>query len=150
MARAKFTGILSASRRAAALARALFACSLAAACCLPAFSQPATAQPFYEGKTITIVVGFTPGGGYDQLARFSARHLPRFLAGRPNVVVQNMPGAGSLVAATHLYNIAPRDGTMLGVVGGGTVAEPMLGNPAARYDPRRLDRKSTRLNSSHT
>ena len=53
---------------------------------------PARAVDFYDGKTITIVVGFTPGGGYDQLARFAARHLPRFLAGRPTIVVQNLPG----------------------------------------------------------
>lgn len=98
----------------------------------------ARAADFYEGKTITIIVGFTPGGGYDQLARFSARHLPRFIAGKPAVVVQNLPGAGSLVATAQLYNSAPRNGTTLGVIGGGTVLEPMLGNPQARYDPRRF------------
>ena len=97
---------------------------------------PARAVDFSDGKTITIVVGFTPGGGYDQLARFAARHLPRFLAGRPTIVVQNLPGAGSLVATTQLYNNAPRNGTTLGVIGGGTVIEPMLGNVQARYDPR--------------
>ncbi len=104
-----------------------------------AFAAGSTrAADFYEGKTITIVVGFTPGGGYDQLARFAARNLPRVLAGKPNIVVQNMPGAGSLVATTYLANNAVRNGTVLGVIGGGTVAEPMLGNPQARYDPRRF------------
>lgn len=94
---------------------------------------------FYQGKTINIVVGFTPGGTYDQMARFYARHLPRFLPGKPNVVVQNMPGAGSLIAATHLFNAAPRDGTALGVLGGGTVWEAALGNPRAKYDPRQFN-----------
>ncbi|MDO9353521.1 MAG: tripartite tricarboxylate transporter substrate-binding protein [Solirubrobacteraceae bacterium] len=96
----------------------------------------ARAADFYEGKTITIVVGFTPGGTYDQMARFYSRHLPRFLPGKPTVIVQNMPGAGSMVATSHLYNAAARDGTVLGVIGGGTVWEAILGNPQARYDPK--------------
>lgn len=103
-------------------------------------SSAAFAQvDFYQGKTINIVVGFTPGGTYDQMARFYARHLPRFLPGKPNVVVQNMPGAGSLIAASHLYNAAPKDGTALGVLGGGTVWEAVLGNPRAKYDPRQFN-----------
>jgi tripartite-type tricarboxylate transporter receptor subunit TctC len=105
---------------------------------LLALSGGASAADFYEGKSITIVVGFSPGGGYDQLARFAARHMPRFIAGKPNIIVQNLPGAGSLVATTQLFNSAPRNGTVLGVIGGGTVLEPMLGNPQARYDPRQF------------
>jgi tripartite-type tricarboxylate transporter receptor subunit TctC len=97
---------------------------------------PARAAEFYEGKVATIIVGFTPGGTYDQMARLYARHMPRFLPGKPTIVVQNMPGAGSLVATTHLANTAVRDGTVLGVVGGGTVWESILGNPQARYDPK--------------
>ena len=64
--------------------RTLSCCLLPTACCLTA---PAAAQPFYEGKTINIIVGFTPGGGYDQLARFAARNLPRFLAGKPTIEI---------------------------------------------------------------
>ena len=113
---------------------------LAGLCVSCALAPAAHAQAdFYQGKTITIVVGFTPGGTYDQMARFYARHLPRFLPGKPNVIVQNMPGAGSLIAATHLYNNAPRDGTSLGVLGGGTVWEAVLGNPRAKYDPRQFN-----------
>ena len=112
---------------------------LAGLCASAAVASAAHAQSdFYQGKTITIVVGFTPGGTYDQMARFYARHLPRFLPGKPNVIVQNMPGAGSLIAATHLYNSAPKDGTSLGVLGGGTVWEAVLGNPRAKYDPRQF------------
>jgi tripartite-type tricarboxylate transporter receptor subunit TctC len=115
--------------------------TLFAACCISyaAISAAQAQSDFYQGKTITIVVGFTPGGTYDQMARFYARHLPRFLPGKPNVIVQNMPGAGSLIAATNLYNTAPRDGTSLGVLGGGTVWEAVLGNPRAKYDPRQFN-----------
>jgi tripartite-type tricarboxylate transporter receptor subunit TctC len=99
----------------------------------------AAADDFYEGKVVTIVVGFSPGGTYDQIARFYARQLPRFLPGKPTVVVQNMPGAGSMVAASHLFNNAARDGTVLGIVTGGTVWEAILGNPQVRYDPRQFN-----------
>ena len=98
----------------------------------------AKAAEFYEGRTITIVVGFTPGGTYDQIARFYARHFPRFLPGKPTIVVQNMPGAGSLVASVNLANAAARDGTVLGIIGGGAALEPILGNPQARYDARQF------------
>ena len=96
---------------------------------------PAQAEEFYAGKTLTIVVGFTPGGTYDQMARFYSRNLARFIPGKPTIIVQNMPGAGSMVATAHLFNNAARDGTVLGVVGGGTMWEAILGNPQARYDP---------------
>src|SRR5262245_56380939 len=99
----------------------------------------AGAADFYQGKQITIVVGFTTGGTYDAGARLFARHLGRHLAGNPTVVVRNMPGSGSLVAALHLNNTAPRDGTVLGVIGGGTVFEPLLSNPQARFDGRQFN-----------
>ena len=68
----------------------------------------------YAGKTVTIVVGYKTGGGYDKVARVLARHLPKYLAGKPNVIVQNMPGANSLIAADYVYNIAKPDGLTLG------------------------------------
>jgi tripartite-type tricarboxylate transporter receptor subunit TctC len=68
----------------------------------------------YAGKTVTIIVGYKTGGGYDKVARVLARHLPKYLAGKPNVIVQNMPGANSLIAADHVYNIAKPDGLTLG------------------------------------
>ena len=103
--------------------------------------QAARAEPtpFYQGKQITIVVGFTTGGTYDATARLFARHLGKHLPGNPSVIVRNMPGSGSLVATLHLYNAAPKDGTTLGVVGGGVVLEPLLGNAQAAYDARRLN-----------
>ena len=69
---------------------------------------------FYEGKTVTIVVGLKPGGGYDALARLLARHLPKHIPGKPTVIVQNMPGANSLIAANHIYNVAKPDGLTIG------------------------------------
>ena len=90
--------------------------SLAAVVIIAAALIPAGAQPvadFYAGKTVRILVGFGPGGGYDLYARTLARHLGRHVPGEPAVVVQNMPGAGSLKAVNWLYNAAPRDGTAL-------------------------------------
>jgi tripartite-type tricarboxylate transporter receptor subunit TctC len=110
--------------------------TLAAAASLTA---PARAADFYQGKQITIVVGFTTGGTYDASARLWSRYLGKHLAGNPSVIVRNMPGSGSLVATNHLYNAAPRDGTELAVIGGGTVLEPLLGNQQAKYDGRRFN-----------
>jgi tripartite-type tricarboxylate transporter receptor subunit TctC len=101
-------------------------------------AAPAAAADFYQGKQVTIVVGFTPGGTYDLTARLYARHLGKHLPGKPGVLVQNMPGAGSLVAAASLYSVAPKDGTTLGVVGGGTVLEPLVGTAPGKYDARRF------------
>jgi tripartite-type tricarboxylate transporter receptor subunit TctC len=98
----------------------------------------AMAAEFYQGKQVTIVVGFSSAGTYDATARLFARHLGKYLPGKPAVIVRNMPGAGSLVAANSLYNSAPKDGTTLGVIGGGVVLEPLLGNAQANYDPRRF------------
>jgi tripartite-type tricarboxylate transporter receptor subunit TctC len=98
----------------------------------PLCAQPVE-QPF-AGKTITIYVGYTAGGSYDLYGRLISRHLGEHLAGRPTVVVQNMPGAGSLKAANYLYEVAPRDGTALGIVVESTALEQALANPAAQYD----------------
>src|SRR5262245_2320853 len=119
----------------------LVARSLAIAAAVLAAPDAVRAEgtPFYLGKQITIVVGFTTGGTYDATARLFARHLGRHLAGNPNVLVRNMPGSGSLVATLNLYNAAPKDGTTIGVVGGGIVLEPLLGNPQAKYDARRFN-----------
>src|SRR3954447_17689580 len=99
----------------------------------------ARAADFYQGKQVTIVVGFTSAGTYDATARLFARHLGKHLAGKPTVIVRNMPGAGSLVATNSLYSSLPKDGTTLGVVGGGIVLEPLLNNPQATYDARRFN-----------
>src|SRR5262245_26578498 len=76
-------------------------------------AAPALAQS-YAGKTVTIIVGFKPGGGYDAVARVLARHLPKHLPGKPTVIVQNMPGGNSIIAANHMYNVAKPDGLTIG------------------------------------
>jgi tripartite-type tricarboxylate transporter receptor subunit TctC len=99
-------------------------------------SQPA--EPFFARKTITISIGYTAGGSYDLYGRLIARHLGKHIAGNPTVVVQNMPGAGSMKAANYLYEVAPRDGTALGVIVESAALEQVLGNKAAQYDAARF------------
>jgi tripartite-type tricarboxylate transporter receptor subunit TctC len=87
-------------------------------------AQPALAQDgFYRGKTVTIVVGYSAGGGYDQYARLVARHLGRHIPGQPNVIVQNMPGAASMTAVRHLDANAAKDGTVITAFDPGLVLE---------------------------
>ncbi|MCC6888500.1 MAG: hypothetical protein IT536_08210 [Hyphomicrobiales bacterium] len=95
-----------------------------------AAAQPATSQPaadFFAGKTVRIYVGYGPGGGYDIYARTLARHMQRHIPGRPTLVVQNMPGAGSLRAANFIYGAAPKDGTAIATFGRGIPIDPVLG-----------------------
>jgi tripartite-type tricarboxylate transporter receptor subunit TctC len=95
---------------------------------------------FYAGKTLRILVGFGPGGGYDLYARTLARYLGKALPGGPTVVVQNMPGAGSLKVVNWLYNAAPRDGTVLATFARGIVFEPLLGHAeGAQFDAARFN-----------
>jgi tripartite-type tricarboxylate transporter receptor subunit TctC len=106
------------------------------------FAASVHADEFYKGKTITIVVGSASGGGYDTYARFLARHWPDYIPGKPNVVVQNMPGAGSLKAANYIYNVAPKDGTAVAAVQQGILFEPLFktmgSGKEAKFDPTKL------------
>ncbi|GBD28194.1 hypothetical protein HRbin31_00207 [bacterium HR31] len=99
---------------------------------------PAGAQAPFAGKTVTILVGYTPGGGYDRMARIVARHLGRHLAGNPTVVVQNMPGANSIVAANHLYNVARADGFVIGLFNRNLILGQLVGVEGMRLDMRRF------------
>lgn len=104
--------------------------SLAALGFAVALVAPAAADPvedFYRGKTVSVVIGYSVGGGYDAYARLVARHMGKHIPGRPNLVPQNMPGAGSLRAAQYLYSVAPKDGSVFGVVGRGIPMEPLFG-----------------------
>jgi tripartite-type tricarboxylate transporter receptor subunit TctC len=82
---------------------------------------------FYSGKNVQLVIGYPPGGGYDVYARSLARHMGRHIPGNPSIVVQNMPGAGSIKAANYLYNIAPKDGSVFGGFSRGAFLDPLLG-----------------------
>ena len=100
------------------------------------FLYPAAvpAAPFYEGKTITIVVGYGPGGGYDRLARLFAKHAAKFIPGKPNFIVTNMPGAGSLIAANYLYNLAKPDGLTIGTIDRGLPVAQLLKVEGVKFD----------------
>ena len=115
----------------------------AAAAALVLAAAPAQADAvvdFYKGKVVSLVVGYGSGGGYDVYGRLVAAHLGKYIPGNPTVVVQNMPGAGSLRSVNYLYNTAPKDGTIIA-----TFARdmPLLGlignNPNVRFDPRKLN-----------
>lgn len=101
---------------------------------LPATADRAAAQASLAGRTVTVYVGFGPGGAYDLYARLLARHMPRHLPGTPNMVVSNMPGAASVRAANYVYSVAPPDGTALGIVAQSIGEEQLLGTPGVSYD----------------
>jgi tripartite-type tricarboxylate transporter receptor subunit TctC len=104
---------------------------------LAALMQQASGQnaaDFYRGKTVTLIVGYSSGGGYDTYTRILARHLGKHIPGSPAIVVQNMPGAGSLKMANYLYNVAPKDGTVLGTFSRGMAMEPLIGGQNVQFD----------------
>ena len=101
-------------------------------------AQDAVAN-FYRGKTITIGVGFTAGGGYDLHARTLARHLGKHVPGNPNIVVKNVPGAAGLILANQLYNTSPKDGTELATFDRAIPLEPLVAPERARFDSLKLN-----------
>ncbi len=102
--------------------------------CLGGLARADDVADFYRGKQVQIVVGYGPGGGYDLYARLLARHLGSFIPGNPSVVVQNMPGAGSLRAAGFIQSVAPRDGTVIGALDRQAPLSAVLGgNPAIKF-----------------
>src|SRR5262249_16207986 len=98
-------------------------------------APPVQAQKLdLSGQKITLAIATPSGGGYDLYGRLVARHLGNYLPGNPTIVPQNMPGAGSLIAANWLYNTAPKDGTALAIIPSATMFENLLGNANARFD----------------
>lgn len=93
---------------------------------------------FYKGKTVSIVVGHEVGTGFDVYSRVLIRHMGRYIPGNPNMLVQNMLGASGVTSANWLYNVAPKDGTVMGTFAQTVPLEPLFGNQAARYDATRL------------
>jgi tripartite-type tricarboxylate transporter receptor subunit TctC len=96
--------------------------------------QAQSIDQFFRAQPFTILVGYPPGAGYDMYARLIARHIGQYLPGTPNVVVQNMPGAGSLSAANNLYNIAKQDGSVIGTFSRGISMLPIIDNTGVRYE----------------
>src|SRR5215475_11277070 len=101
-----------------------------------ALAQPAHADPiedFYKSHNLTLIAGYSAGGGFDLYARIMANHLGRHIPGQPRIIVQNMPGAGSLRAANHLYNVAPKDGSVIALTRS-PVIDPLVGATGAAFD----------------
>jgi tripartite-type tricarboxylate transporter receptor subunit TctC len=124
------------ARRRRALARHVAFCAVAifGASLAGAAAKADAVSDFYAGKTLSLLAGFPPGGGYDTYVRVLAHHYGRFIPGHPAVVPSNMPGAGSLLAANYLYAKAPNDGLTLGMFAASAAMEPLLGNRSALFD----------------
>ena len=119
--------------------------SIFAACILapPLLASPsalaADAASFYNGRNVNLIEGFNVGGGADLYTRLIAGYLARHIPGRPNVVVHNMPGAGSMTAANHVFNVSPRDGSEIGLFAGNIAVDPVIGGVPSQYDSRKFN-----------
>ena len=128
------------------MTRHIFSYALTVA--LMATFGPAVAQaPGFAGKTVNLIIGFGPGGGYDLWARTVARHLGKHLPGNPVVTPQNMEGAGSYRAANYMYTVAPKDGTAIALIARDAPLGPLTGGRRARSSTQRNCRGSARLRS---
>ena len=110
-----------------------------AALALALCAATAQAEPFFEGKTITIITSTGSGGSYDITARLLSRHMPRHIPGNPVMIVQNMPGGGNVIATNHLYNVAPRDGTMIATLHNAIPLHQVLDGSGVRYDASKFN-----------
>ena len=99
----------------------------------------ATAEDFYRGKTIKLVVGASPTGGYNLYARAVARHMPKHIPGNPGIAVVNMPSGNGIAATNHVYNLAEKDGTVFGLFNRYTILLPVLGTEQAKYKPEEFN-----------
>ena len=99
----------------------------------------AQSEPFYNGKTVRIIVGFTPGGFYDRWARLLSRYMPKYIPGNPNFIVQNMPGASSVIAANYVYNLAKADGLTILVPINSLYLDQIVGRKEVKFDVRKFE-----------
>ncbi len=116
-----------------------FALAALAALGIAKSAPAASAEDFYKGKSIRIVVGFSAGGGFDTYARALARHIGKHIPGSPSILVENMTGAGSLIAANHVYKVAKPDGLTIGHFIGGLFLGQVLGQPGIEFDARKFE-----------
>jgi tripartite-type tricarboxylate transporter receptor subunit TctC len=127
-----------------ALVLSLFTLVLA----VPHAARAQSAADFYRGRTVTLIVGYSSGGGYDTYSRILARHLGKHIPGNPTVVVQNLPGAGSLKLANVLYNVAPKDGSTIGIFSRGMAMEPLIGGTNVQFDSSKFTWLSSGTNET--
>jgi tripartite-type tricarboxylate transporter receptor subunit TctC len=113
---------------------AMRACSIVGLTLLCAIQSPAVADDFYKGKTISLIVGSNASGGYDGYGRLLSRHMGKHIPGNPSFVVQNMPGANGVRSASHVYSVAPKDGTVLGIFDQAMFLRQLLGAPGVKGD----------------
>jgi tripartite-type tricarboxylate transporter receptor subunit TctC len=106
---------------------------------LAAPAKSETAEDFFKGKTINVIIGYNPGGPYDVYSRLAATLLPKYIPGNPRIVPQNLPGVGSAKAANFLYNQAPRDGLTIGVIGQQLPVSQALGDASVKFDMREFN-----------
>src|SRR5262249_19147069 len=132
-------GLCAVSRTPAIRVRWLAALLAAYVGILASGGNGAAQAPVYAGKQIRMVVASGAGGGYDTYARFLARHMSKYIPGNPAIINQNMPGAAGMTATNWAYTVAPRDGTIILATYNALMAEPLYGNPAARFDPLKLE-----------
>jgi tripartite-type tricarboxylate transporter receptor subunit TctC len=118
----------------------LFAATAAVALLLPAAAQAQDAlAKFYTGKSLDMIIGAAPGGGFDIYARTIAKHMPTHLPGKPNFIPKNMPGAGTNKATAFIYAVAPKDGTVIGAIFPGAIMDPLLGDKSqVQHDSTKL------------
>src|SRR6201988_4255748 len=110
-----------------------FAASLLAACLVSTGAVAQSVESFYRGKTVSVIIGYPPAGANDFYARAVARHIGKHIPGNPTGVPRNMPGGGSLLAANHIFNVAPKDGTTLGLIVPTAPIEERLGAANVRF-----------------
>ena len=118
--------------------RAVLIRGLVAGALVAAPAQAQDVSKFYQGRQMSLIVGFNPGGAYDPYARTVARYLSKHLPGAPDIVVKNMQGAGSVRAANYLYNVAPKDGSELGLIAGSAAIEPLFGVRPTQFEGQRF------------
>ncbi|MGE0626687.1 MAG: hypothetical protein AB7O43_02605 [Hyphomicrobiaceae bacterium] len=119
--------------------RKLAAFAAAASVAVPTWALADPVAEFYKGKTVTVLVGLQPGTGFDIYGRALARHMGKHIPGNPGMVVQNKPGASGVNAANLLYNVGPKDGTIIGTFPQSFLVEPLFGNDLAKYDAQKFN-----------
>ena len=119
------------------LATAAAAFALAFGLASPLRADPV--EDFFKNKTVTVMIGYSPGGTDDVWARLVAKYMPRHLPGKPTFVTTNVPGAGSLLLTNQMYNTQPKDGTVIGLINRGVPFEPYLGGQGDRFDPLKFN-----------